>query len=71
MSVTITSPSIYVENSSNPTEETLHSLVEYLKAMLQSLPSTEVHYAENPPSNPGVGDLWYKPSENRLYAYVV
>jgi len=61
---------IYVENPSNPTEETLNSLVEYLKATLQGLPSTEVHYGENPPSNPSVGDLWYKPSENRLYTYV-
>jgi hypothetical protein len=60
---------VYVENPSNPTEETLHSLVEYLKVLLQGLPSTEVHYGEGPPVNPSVGDLWFKPSENRLYTY--
>jgi len=62
---------VYVENPSNSTEETLHSLVEYLKAVLGGLPSTEVHYGENPPLNPSVGDLWFKPSENRLYTYFV
>ena len=61
---------VYVENPSNPTEETLKSLVDYLKAVLEGLPSTEVHYGEDSPLNPSVGDLWYRPSENRLYAYV-
>lgn len=69
MSVQITAAPkiIFVDKPSNPTEETLKSLLEYL---LASLPSVEVHYGEEPPLNPSVGDLWYKPSENRLYAYV-
>lgn len=62
---------VYIENPSNPTEETLHDLVEYLKAVIEGLPSTEVHYGESPPSNPTGGDLWFKPSENRLYTYFV
>jgi hypothetical protein len=71
MSVQIgASPKIVIlENPTNPTKKDIEELIELITQMITGLPATEIYFGENAPSNPTVGDLWYKPSENRLYAY--
>jgi len=45
-------------------------LVTAIQNLALRTPITEVHFGPNPPENPGEGDLWFQPEENRLYAYV-
>ena len=44
-------------------------LSDAIQNLVSGLPSTEVHFGLDPPDNPGEGDLWYHPEENRLYTY--
>lgn len=60
---------VYIENPSNPSEQSIHDLVDYLRKLLEDIPPTESYYGDSPPSHPEDGDLWFNTSDNRLYAY--
>jgi hypothetical protein len=60
---------VYVENPSNPSEQTIHDLVDYIRKLLEDIPPTEAYYGDSPPSHPEDGDLWFNTNDNRLYAY--
>lgn len=59
----------YITSQNGDLIETQNGLAEAINALINKSPVVEVHFGEDPPENPTTGDLWYKPSEDRLYQY--